>query len=153
MVKGKRGWMRIMEAMVAILIIMGVVLIVIQKQQGTPPGDLSQNAIDIISEIALNQSLRSLILQYDFNDPASSTNAQTLNSLNNFVSTRIKDRNLKYLVRICDPLSESDSFCPLIPYPSDASEEIYTGERIISTDLPQKDYSPKKIKLFIWRVK
>ena len=63
--KNKRGWIEIVEAFVAILLIAGVLLIVLTKGD-TGKGDISKEVYDvelsILREIQLNDTLRADIL-------------------------------------------------------------------------------------------
>ena len=68
MVKDKKGWIRIVEAFVAILLITGVILILLNKQE-ISERDISlkvyQTEIAILREIELDDNLRADILGVD----------------------------------------------------------------------------------------
>jgi len=63
--KNKRGWIKIVEAFVAVLLIAGVVLIIIDKEY-LKKEDISSEVYDtelkILKEIQLNNTLRENIL-------------------------------------------------------------------------------------------
>jgi len=66
--KGKRGWIRIVEAFTALILIMIVFLIFINK--GIVKGDSSKDVyeiqIRIEREIQINENLRNLIINIPF---------------------------------------------------------------------------------------
>ena len=61
----KRGWLRIVEASIAILIVAGVIFIVIGNRPITHNPDLSKDARDLLDSVAKRISLRDEILKYD----------------------------------------------------------------------------------------
>lgn len=140
--KSKRGWIRIVEAFTAILILAGVVLIVVGNQ-GISKSDNSEqikNAeISVLREIQLNETLRAEILStsgvIEWNDFASSA-PQT--------KGYIEEQRPNYLdcsAKICSP----GDFCLL-----DNNEEknIYAESITISSTLSQ--FNPKVLKMFCW---
>lgn len=145
----KKGWLRILEAGIAILLIFGVVLI-IATQRGTKVSsqDFTQETKSILEEIAKNNSLRSQVLKYDLTQSeTSSSNAQILSNLRTFIGSRIRQTYLEFEIKICDPSKN----CYLDPYPD--TENIYTSDRIISTNPDESLFKPKRIKIFIWTKK
>jgi len=55
-------------------------------------------------------------------------------------------RSLDYSVEIC----ELEEPCYISPYPG-IEEDIFAHERIISASIKNETFSPKKIKVFLWR--
>lgn len=141
----KRGWLRIVEASIAIILIMSVLLIVFQNRKMATPTDLTENTKIILEEIAKNSSLRMETLSYNSSSLAnSSENSGIISNLKVFVSSKLPS-NLNYEIVICNP----EQFCSLEPYPN-TKNEVYSSERIISADVVFENYTPKKIKLYVW---
>lgn len=129
-----KGWLRIVEASVAIMIIFGVLIVVNGSQRFTEQPDLTRLIVPMLDEIARNVSLRESIVADGQN---------SIPELNEFVSKRLKQSTIRYAVSVCN----SQEICSLESYPTDATE-IYAAERIISSTLNQ--FSPKKVKIFLW---
>jgi len=130
----KRGWLLIVEAVMAVLIIFGFVFAAIAKQsqeaQALQEKPSLYNAANLLIQKAQeNETIRGYILENDF------TNASV--SLNN--EAKNMRLNLGIGVRICDT-TES---CSLLQPPK---KEIYTGEAFITDGL-----GSKKIKVFVWQ--
>ena len=140
--KAKRGWIRIVEAFTALILIMVVFLIFINK--GVVKGDSSKDVyeihIRIEREIQTNENLRNLIINIPFQ--------QLPLRLENFpdeVKQKIIQETPSELVceaRIC----ELDKICVLENYPK---KEVYVENVAITAN--QTNYSPKQLKLFCWR--
>lgn len=144
--KNKRGWIEIVEAFVSILLITGVLLVVITRNnsQSSDISDRVYNSeITIIREIQLNDTLS--------NDVLSVTDAQLpaeweSSSFPPEIKDRITSRTPNYLTciaKICDP---SDA-CYLSTY---ESKDVYSQDSIISTTSTQTMFNPRKLKLFCW---
>ena len=140
--RNKKGIVRIIEAIIAILIIAGVVLTLAVNRRVGGEKDLSETLPPLLEEIAKNAELREEIIVWE-------TGAET--ELTVFLAERIKNPNLNYTIKICEP----DKVCALERYPEDAKGDIFAAERIISAAaaLRREEFSPKKIKLFLWRIK
>ena len=121
--------MRIIEASIAIIIIMSVLFVIYTRDKIESKPDLSEKARDILEEISRNSSLRNAILK------------ENKGVIENFVSSKIPENYLAYEVRIC----EVDNVCGKSNY---TSVNIYVGERVISSNLTS--FQPKKVKIFIW---
>lgn len=137
MVMNKKGFMRIVEATVAVLIILAAMLLLSSHRTGSESLDLGKNLPQYLDEIANDGSLREEILH-------SPNESETEKSLENFVRTRMNPAT-NYYIEICE-LSEP---CYLDPYP-DTEQEVFAAERVISTTLDEPGFSPKKIKIFVW---
>ena len=140
--KGKRGWIRIVEAFTALILIMIVFLIFINK--GIVKGDSSKDVyeiqIRIEREIQINENLRNLIINIPFQ--------QLPLRWENFpdeVKQKIIQETPSEIIceaRIC----EMDKICVLENYPN---KEVYVENVAITAN--QTNYSPKQLKLFCWR--
>ena len=158
--KNKRGWIQIVEAFVALLLIIGVVLIVINK------GYFGKNRAEkihdiqasVLREIQLSNSLRDFILNIDaVSIPVESHNGDVLDvsdtdltkfplSVWNRIDQRVSEYNyLECRAKICG-LNEA---CGLNDYPD---KNVYTQPVAISASTSQAggSLSPRQLKLFCW---
>lgn len=129
--KDIKAWLRIVEAFIAVLIVMGVVLVVLSKQ--SPGANISEGIYEkqrhILNIISKNDSLRAFVL--------TGNNAEINNAISNMVPI-----TWNYATEIC----ELDSICNSVSTPND--KEVYTTEIVITSTLTQ--YSPKKLRFFVW---
>ena len=132
--KNKRGLIRIVEASVAILVIFSVLFVLFIRDRGTGQEDLTGLIPPLLNEIAQDSAIRNSVLNEDEG------------AVKGFLSNKI-DSLYNYEVRICGPTE----ICPIgNDYPS-IDSEIYSAERIISTNLDSPEFEPKKVKVFLWR--
>ena len=137
--KNKRGWIRIVEAFVAILLISGTLLIVLNKgylKNKDISSKVYDSQISVLREIELNDELRNEIL----NIPGLPTENISAN-----VTNKILDRIPTYLeckAKIC----KMDRICELNSYPN---KNVYAQAVAISAT--SKKYAPRQLKLFCWR--
>ena len=132
----KRGIIRLIEASIAILIIIGVVLALFGRPQPADEVDLTKTIRPILEEISRNNVIREKIIS---GDPQGGQMAR------NLIDMRIQDSRLDHSFKIC----EIDELCSLDNYPSTVGD-IYTSERILGSTL--QTFGPKKIKIFLWRI-
>jgi len=117
----KKAFLRIIEATIAVLIILGV-LVIISFNSRNKNGGLGPEEIlnPLLEEIAKNASLREDII---LNSSASETH------LSLFLSEKINPY-FNYSVRVC----YADEICPLANYPIEVDREVYKleyrGERV-----------------------
>lgn len=142
----KHGWIEIVEAFIAILLIVGVLLIVITRNN-SKTSDISDRVynseITIIREIQTNATLRNLVL--------SVTSAQLPSEWGNVsfpieIKNRITSRTPNYLnciAKICD----TNDPCYLTIY---EAKDVYSQDSIISATQTQTNFSLRKLKLFCW---
>lgn len=145
----RKGWLRIVEASIAILLIASAMLIFANRNSFSNRTDYLEQSINpILEEIAKNSSLRSEVLGYNLTksegDPA---NNATLIKLKSFVRNRLSNQNVSIEIKIC-PTNEN---CPLESYPLETKSGVYTEERIITTTPLQNYFNPRKIKVFVWK--
>jgi len=133
---------KIVEAFIALLLIAGVLLIVIDKGY-IAKTDISSKVYDaeisILREIELDDNLREDILDSDL--PMYWDNELFPQNLKN----RIDERTPSYLeckAKIC----EMDEICTLDKY---LNKDIYVQSVVISANL--EIYSPRQLRLFCWR--
>ena len=139
----KRGWIRIIEVSIAILLIFSVLIIVNQTSRSAK-NEFNDEIRSILSEIAENTSLRDKVIGvYDINkNKTAAPNLEVMTSLENVVLNAINENYVGYSIEICRP----NDLCGLASYPN--VDEVYSEERIISSDLSK--YNPRKIKIYLW---
>ena len=129
--KDIKAWLRIVEAFIAILIVMGVVLVVLSNQSSG--ANISESVYEkqrqILNIISKNNEMRAYVL--------AGNNVE----INNFISDMVP-ASWNYATEICD----LDSICNSAQTPND--KEVYTTEVVITSTLTQ--YSPKKLRFFVW---
>lgn len=140
--KSRRGWIRVVEAFVAVLLIVGVLLFVINKGY-IGKKDISKQIYDseisILREIELNDILRSEILSLQIDE----NGVMVTNSNLPNVYQKIKNRSPEYLEcegKIC----ELDKICII----ENTDKDIYAQAVAISST--NTIYSPRQLKLFCW---
>lgn len=132
---GKRGWLRILEAVIAVLILSSVLVVLYTNK--TPQRDESSIIynlqVKILDGIASNANLRNATLY--------SNETYIESDLDDYVDSKVP-KNYNYSIRVCS-LSNTD--CSL---QYTWAGEIYAEDRIISSNL--EVYEPKFLRLFIW---
>ncbi|VVB80243.1 Uncharacterised protein [uncultured archaeon] len=144
----KRGWIRILEAVIAILLLSGVLIYVTVKNQvNVQSEELAKTVSDlentILESIASSSSLRNATLNENYT------------ALEEFVSSNLVDPDFNkgysfnYSLGICDV---QVSVCPPTAPFSESSitttSSVFVEERIISSTL--QNYNPKILRLYLW---
>jgi hypothetical protein len=127
MMRNKRGWIRIVEAFIAVTLITAVLLSIYVKQPAPKNNDIEKIMDATLDEIVNNNHLRQDVLN------------NQLGNINLFVDERMPSV-VNYTLKIC-PLND---VCNLDEY----HDNMFAKERIVSSTL--EEYSPMKIKLFVW---
>ena len=157
--KNKRGWIKVVEAFISLLLITGVVLVLINKGYFGQK-DISTKVYEvqtsILKEIEKDDSLRGSILST--NQEAESSIIQTgVTTYSNQVPEFPNDVELKLIQRItkydyisCQAkICELDKNCALLTYPSEAKgKSIYAQNVAISVYSGTITPDPKQLKLF-----
>lgn len=129
MKENKKAWMKIVEAVIAIMIIVSVLIFMIVN---APRYGEQENLIEIqrniLEQISSNNTLREDVLM-DNNE-----------SIIKFIQD-VKPAYLNFTARICNV----SDVCGMPFY---INKEVYADEILISSTLTK--YSPKKLKLFVW---
>lgn len=128
---GKKAWVRIVEATIASLIIIGFILVMMSRQQTTTPNisdEIYEKQRSILDVISKNESLRDAILMND------------KTAVNSAIEKRIPS-SWGFTTNIC----ELNMVCSGdVPY----DREVYATEIVISSTLTK--YDPKKLRFFVW---
>lgn len=140
--KNKKGWIKIAEVSVAILLLASIVLFVISKEnkEVLDISPLVQDVeLSILRDIQLNNSLRAEVLGTNgeiewisFSTSAPSTYAKIQSKTPNYLSC---------VAKICDPAGP----CLLT---STQEESIYVESTMITSTL--NNFNPRLVKLFCW---
>ncbi|MDO8528719.1 MAG: hypothetical protein Q7S06_02405 [Nanoarchaeota archaeon] len=146
--KNRRGWLKIVEAFIAILLVASVALIVINRNAANK--DISARVyeaeISILREIQLNTTMRTLILTTQI--PPSTTGVES--EMVNFpvmINSKIAERTPNYLEckgKIC----ASSNSCFLDN--TGDKKEIFAQSVIITVTSGSTGYEPKQLKIFCW---
>jgi hypothetical protein len=130
----RKGWVRIVEAFFAVLIILGAVLVIMEKQiQQVDISDVVyEKERSILNVIVNNDSLREDILGGDMTN-VNDTITQ------NFPNTWAFTTNVCNLDEACNENTPDD-------------RDVYVSETLITASLTQfPEGRSKRLKLFVWR--
>lgn len=138
--KNKKGWIKIVEAFVAILLFVGILLVIISSRQTNLNAgvDLYAQEGDILKGFQINDSLRAKILEVTL--PINSTD-------DNFPTELINHVNESFVlgeecfVNIC--VTNTDCNLEL-----EIDADIYVREILILGD--KEKYAPRIVKLFCY---
>jgi elongation factor P--beta-lysine ligase len=132
-IKNKRGWLRIVEAVIAILIV-AVALLFIRTEnatQSTTADNVLEKERATLEMISKNEEFRGDIL-----------NGVVSTEMNNVINDIFPSDIWNYKLKICD-LTIS---CP--------NDEVITNREVYSSEIMvvanDEVYSPKKLKIFVW---
>ncbi len=137
MINNKHGWIKIVEAFIAVLLIAGVLLFVINRGY-IGKSDISdrvyQAQIAILREIELDENLRTQILS-----------AELEGDVPQDVLNKIEQRKPDYLTCVAK-ICKMDVLCESGEVPLD--KDIYSQPVAITTD--SASFDPRQLKLFCW---
>lgn len=134
----KRGWIKVMEVVVAVTIFSVVLLVIYSQQAETVDSKEAINILQkrILNEISFGDNLRELIM---VNDEI---------NLKEYFRDEIPI-NYDYEFRICD-MSKDVSPCKMYDYSEIYDKEIYVENIIIAGNMTE--YNPKFVNLFMWEL-
>ncbi len=145
MIKNKRGWIKIVEAFIAIMLVSSVLLIVINKGYVTKTDDskeIYEIEKSVLKEIQLNEELRSDILSVPEDNLSvkwDDFDSQGLDGIKEKIETRMPN----YLT--CNAkLCKLKDICSQETYQSN----VYVSSIAIAANL--REYSPRQLKMFCW---
>ena len=140
-IKSKKGWIRLVEVFIAILLLTGVLLIVVNRINPSDKNSLSieisKKELAILRDIELNNSLRTDILGATIPVEWNNFGSELQNVKNRIIF--LTPSNLECEAKICQINEE----CIMGGF---SGENIYVESVIISADL--YTYSPRQLKLF-----
>ena len=137
MVKGKKGWIRILEATIAILIVVGVLLVVYSRevQEEDFGAYMYQLQREILKDISLDDGLRGKVYLDDEE------------GLEGYARGKIPTA-FDFDIRVCKLVNEATGDvvpCKMNKY---IGKDVYVEETIIAGDFDI--YKPWKVRLFVW---
>jgi len=128
--KNKRGWIRIFEAVIAILLLLGFAAFLIIDRVEKPDfsGSVHTLLSTVLEEASGNFAIRQAV--FDKNETI----------ISNFISSRLP-AGLNFTISICNSTG---------PCPTEVKQgvEVYADDILISTNLTT--YAPAKLALFAW---
>ena len=158
--KNKRGWIRILEATIAVMLVSGVLVVVYSRQvdRGIAPADYFYSLQrQILADISGRSDFRLAILNVVSEDDSDGN----FSMIDDFINGKVPDA-FGYSLQICDLGSDVD-YCKLEG--ADAIREtkdkdVFVEEIVVSSDLGDgtnvPDYylvPPKKLRFFIWELR
>ncbi len=135
---GKKGLIRILEATIAIIIVISFLAVTQIKNVPVSSEDYDKKAYNIIEEISRNTTLREIVVSSDDGFVVGG-------KLYDFVDARIPEYYLDFRIKVC---GEIDMICGLDRYVRDS---VYSAERVIVSGIREPEFENKKIKIFIWK--
>ena len=135
--KGKRAWIRILEATIAIMLVSGVLLVM--SSRSVDRVDISERVYslqqEVLMDIALDSSLRDAVLK------------ERVDDLNEFADIKIPDA-FDFRVIVCG--LESTIGCKLnsTDVGITRDKDVFVENIVIAGE--HNVYAPKKVSLFIW---
>lgn len=143
----KKAWLRIVEATVCTLIILGVIITLYYNGKGGAQDNRNQDVRIILEELSNNDSMRYVVINSSLQN-----RVITQKEIDSFILNRIRNNDINITSRICD-ISESEVDCSLNTYVSN-EKEIFVESLILSTYINNSKFNhtqtPKKIKLYYW---
>ena len=142
----KKGWIKIFEAVIAILLIASILLIVVSQdsiKQNEDSLEIYKEEISILREVQLDTSLRADILGIE-SLPV---------EWEDFNSTGLTNVKNKIISRIPDYLDCEAMVCEMTDnciLDENSVKEIYVQSVVISANITK--YSLRQLKLFCWEV-
>ncbi|MGV8142868.1 MAG: hypothetical protein ACP5NS_04545 [Candidatus Pacearchaeota archaeon] len=131
--KNKKGFARLVELIIAIVVIITMLLITYQRNRPEQNAtDISELARDILREVGADETLRNEVLN-------AQTNTVLMVQTMNFINNSLPDY-LSFELRSC----EASSACGQSLYVGN----VYSAERIIGATTTY--FNTVKLRLFIW---
>ncbi len=141
----KKGWIRIVEAFVAVLLMTGILLIIVGEEHVVNPSsdsDIYDSQLIILRSIQIDASLRQLVL--GVTTPVESDDDEFPQEVKDKI-TNLTPAYLECKAKIC----EIELDCSLDEIPE---KNIYAQSVAITVTKTQEgEMDPKQLKLFCWR--
>ena len=139
----KRGFVKIIEAFIAVLLVAGVLLFVVSKNSSVL--DSKQERIEeiqksILQEISQNNEYRNAVLEGDNEIELDPNSPGKLGEIWTFVDNQIPNQ-LEFKIKIC----LLEIICSLSEYPE---KDVYTRSVAITSNITT--YRPKQFKIWVW---
>jgi len=143
--KNKRGWIKIIEAFMAVLFLVGVVLVVIGNENSDSDrgvfSTIQKKQILILREIQLSDSLRQDVLAVS--PPVNWESPSFPSDVKNKIIERTPN-SFECVSKIC----AVEDTCVLSS--NEEGKNVYVESVIITVVEESSSYNPRQIKLFCW---
>lgn len=140
--KNKRGWIKVLEVFVSILLIMGIIVLLLNETyfESGITEEVSSMQISILREIQFDDNLRGNILSASLPTNWSEFNSTGLGDVREKISNETIP-SLDCEARVC-------ALTDVCKLENDLNKDIYAEAVVISAD--SDIYSPRQLKLFCW---
>lgn len=151
----KKGWIRVVEATIMVLLIVSVLVIVSKERKISSSPDINDLLYKTLDEIAKNDNLRIQILNSEGDNNGKETSITAHLNNNNLIPSY-----LYYDLEICNIDERCESDIGEIPQGNNGREnaqsafeenDVYVSERIIGETSSSGALDSKRIKLYAWR--
>jgi len=155
-IRNKRGWIKILEATIAVMIVSGVLVVVYSRQvdRGIAPADYFFSLQrQILADISGRSDLRLAVLNVD----EETGDDGNFTMIDDFIGGKVPDA-FGYSLRVCDFGDEVD-FCKMDTdtYVATRDKDVFVEEIVISSELGSGPDAvvgdPKKLRFFIWELR
>lgn len=139
--KKKKGWIKIVEAFISVLFLMGVLLIIIGNEnvKKNETTIMHEREHEVILEISVNQTLRSEVLGQN-NLPIKSTEVGFSQILKEHFNNSLSD-TLECILLICSEENNCEGY-------TEIEEDIYAEQTLITAN--KTLYSPRILKILCY---
>ncbi len=138
-IRNRRGWIRILEAVISILIISSVLLVVYSRQAQVP--DISERVYilqkEILADISLDSGLRGFAL------------ASNEVELTEYARIKMPPA-FNFSLKVCDLGDLAMCKLDTEEVRETRDKNVFVEEIILSSDI--ENYIPKKVRLFVWEI-
>jgi hypothetical protein len=151
--RNKRGWIRILEATIAVMIVSSVLIVVYSKQvdRGESETDFFYGVQQgLLADIWSRNDLRLNVL----NTVEDNSGDGNFVVLDNHIAGKVSD-SFGYLLRVCELGGDIDG-CAMDDgtYIATLDKSVFVEEVVISSELGSGEgaqiYNPKRVRLFMW---
>jgi hypothetical protein len=140
LIEERKGWLRVLEASIAILIVLSV-LFVVTRQNSMGKGEIGREDFGLLEQVLVNDSVRNDVLNYKIGlKEDEEGNMGILKKVMESVAEKLPP-NYGYEIKICGALENCDL--------ENKNVETISEERILSASL-SKIENPIKIKMAYW---
>lgn len=138
MVGNNKGWIKIVEAFISIMLVASIFLIVLNKESENKDDDfprIHEAEIAILREIQLDNDLRNEILGENPGSDGLSWTGFPNEKVPNYLNCVARICNVGYLCILQNP----------------PQTDLYSESIMISTTLQATKFDPRQLKLFCWK--
>lgn len=142
--KNKKAWIRLVEAVMAVLLVAVVLLVILNQQSPFDKNNLSESIFSVqesvLKKVQLNNTLRTQILNSDL---VSTQDSNFPADIENLINEKIPE-HLDCEAKICN----IQDYCSINKLDEEIQKDIYVNSVSIFSDFD--NYNPRQLKLFCW---